>query len=881
MSEPFVSFAQNAEDIVLWRALGDVANGCYVDVGAADPVLHSVTKAFYERGWRGVNVEPVPELADALRRDRPEDITVSDAAGATAQADRSFFVVEATGLSTLLAEEAGRSTELGYASTEVSVAVGTLDDILVGAGLDGRDIHFCKIDVEGAEAEVLAGFDLRRWRPWVLVVEATRPLSTESTHGEWEPGVLESGYELCLFDGLNRFYVAEERAERAARLAVPANATDPWLRRDAELLAVEDHTVRTEARARHAEAEAARVGELAAASAQVATDSLRWRRRALDQQVATDQVDRQLRLVNAEMDATVHTLSWRVTGPVRRVRRLLDDARSSTALSTGGARLARARLAPARQAGASLADRARGRRPGSAVVGPDDAAAAGAMDAASLTDAFVRRLAVVADLAGGSLLGPHRGVASDVTQAVARFEAAATASGLAAPTLAWLARVAVSGSYPDEAELDLTTQLLQLDGPSGLSGCVVDAWRAALDEGRASGAQLGVLDGGVAVDVTHTASWDLHTGVQRVTRETAARWAERHDAVLFAWDYPRGAPLALTGVEVARFGAWRERVGNDTTLRHDPVADTTTVLVPWRSTVVVPELPAEAARADRYRALARSGILRRLAGVGYDMIPVTANETLAGGMSDVFSDLLGVVKHMDRLSGISASSAAEFAAFAEMLGAQGLTGPVVAAHLLPTEVPEVTAAALERVRAQLALDHLPMVLVVGSHEPRKNHLTVLVAAERLWRAGHAFHLVFIGGSGWSGERFDGLVGQLRGAGRPIQVIKVADEELLWAAYRLARFTVFPSLTEGYGLPVAESLASGTPAITSDFGSMAEIAADGGAVLVDPRDVDQVEQAMGRLLTDHDLLDQLRTQARDRTWKTWDDYAEETWAHLVD
>ena len=79
--EAFVSFAQNGEDIVLWRALRHIRTGVYVDVGAADPIDDSVTKAFYERGWRGVNVEPVPAYAELLRQDRPRDLTFAEAAG--------------------------------------------------------------------------------------------------------------------------------------------------------------------------------------------------------------------------------------------------------------------------------------------------------------------------------------------------------------------------------------------------------------------------------------------------------------------------------------------------------------------------------------------------------------------------------------------------------------------------------------------------------------------------------------------------------------------------------------------------------------------------------------------------------------------------------
>ena len=69
----FVSFAQNGEDVVLWRALGGIENGRYVDVGANDPSLLSVTRAFYDRGWSGLCVEPDPVLAPIFQAERPRD----------------------------------------------------------------------------------------------------------------------------------------------------------------------------------------------------------------------------------------------------------------------------------------------------------------------------------------------------------------------------------------------------------------------------------------------------------------------------------------------------------------------------------------------------------------------------------------------------------------------------------------------------------------------------------------------------------------------------------------------------------------------------------------------------------------------------------------
>ena len=173
-----------------------------------------------------------------------------------------------------------------------------------------------------------------------------------------------------------------------------------------------------------------------------------------------------------------------------------------------------------------------------------------------------------------------------------------------------------------------------------------------------------------------------------------------------------------------------------------------------------------------------------------------------------------------------------------------------------------------------------MVLSVGSHEPRKNHLAILFAAEMLWREGPAFQLVFIGGSGW-GDEFPEAAADLKAAGRKVDVRKGVSDSELSSTLSSALFTVFPSLHEGYGLPVAESMAHGTPVITSNFGSMAEIASDGGALTIDPRSDVALTDAMRTLLTDHSEIERLRIEIANRPRRDWSEYATELWDAIVD
>jgi FkbM family methyltransferase len=208
------SFAQNREDVILARVLGERQRGFYVDVGASDPVVRSVTKHFYDLGWRGVNLEPVARFHRMLERDRPGDVNLCVALGSSPGA-LTFFEFEAEGISTLSPANAEHFTALGYPCERRTVEVVTL--AAVCAAHCPGPIDFLKIDVEGWERQVIEGGDWTRFRPRVLLVEATKPNSTEPTWHEWEPLLLAQGYLFAWFDGLNRFYVRQEDRGLLAR----------------------------------------------------------------------------------------------------------------------------------------------------------------------------------------------------------------------------------------------------------------------------------------------------------------------------------------------------------------------------------------------------------------------------------------------------------------------------------------------------------------------------------------------------------------------------------------------------------------------------------------------------------------------------------------
>ncbi|WP_095052718.1 FkbM family methyltransferase [Pseudomonas sp. Irchel s3b2] len=210
----FISYAQNFEDIRLWRALKYVENGFYIDIGANDPTQDSVTKAFYDHGWSGINVEPMSNYYDALCQQRPKDINLQCVAGESAD-DLIFYGIAGTGLSTLDPALAQQHKDAGMDVRSQTVKSRTLASICEQHARN-RPIHFLKIDVEGHEETVLRGMDFTQWRPWIILIET--PWERDQT---WETLVTGAGYQSILFDGINTYYLAEEHLALKPAFEIP------------------------------------------------------------------------------------------------------------------------------------------------------------------------------------------------------------------------------------------------------------------------------------------------------------------------------------------------------------------------------------------------------------------------------------------------------------------------------------------------------------------------------------------------------------------------------------------------------------------------------------------------------------------------------------
>jgi FkbM family methyltransferase len=229
-----LTYAQNFEDVMLERLFQKQATGFYIDVGAWDPTKHSVTKHFYDKNWRGINIEPIERQFKLFEESRPEDINLNLAVGESVGTLTFFECVTDTALSTMDAAQAKTLSQRGFEIQKYKVEVTTLQRI-IDERCSTRDIDFLKIDVEGWERQVLMGLDFRRSSPRVLVIEATKPatpivnwddISKIERWQSWEGIVTSAGYEFAYYDGLSRFYLRADIAHLRGRLGLPPGIYD-------------------------------------------------------------------------------------------------------------------------------------------------------------------------------------------------------------------------------------------------------------------------------------------------------------------------------------------------------------------------------------------------------------------------------------------------------------------------------------------------------------------------------------------------------------------------------------------------------------------------------------------------------------------------------
>jgi glycosyltransferase involved in cell wall biosynthesis len=371
------------------------------------------------------------------------------------------------------------------------------------------------------------------------------------------------------------------------------------------------------------------------------------------------------------------------------------------------------------------------------------------------------------------------------------------------------------------------------------------------------------------LDLSHTSHTRARTGVQRVAR---ALWRSLGDAAqpitfdpyarcwrpLEAWErgnLAAGAPASRRGAQWPPAARLRGRARR--LLRRSPAlpASDAAVLVPEIfSSSVASALPALFSRTSGPRVA-----------VFHDAIALKLPELTPRKTVARFPGYLSELLMFDGVAAISEESRDTLVEYWRWLGAADT--PVVRTIPLGIETPLLTDEVAPTVGA-----HDVRILSIGSIEGRKNHLALLDACEMLWAGGTRFDLHLIGlAHAETGRAAVKRIRSLQAAGRPLRYDGPTDDAIVARAYADCTFTIYPSLMEGFGLPVLESLAHGKPCICSAHGALGESARGGGCIMLPSVDAGSIAAAIRELVSNPAERRRLAESARARRFRTWTDY----------
>ena len=397
-----------------------------------------------------------------------------------------------------------------------------------------------------------------------------------------------------------------------------------------------------------------------------------------------------------------------------------------------------------------------------------------------------------------------------------------------------------------------------------------------MEAGPGGGETLTPMARPLLLELSHTSHTRARTGVQRVCRSLRMALGEKAVAVCFdpyenSWR-PLGSVeehnLASTAPAKGRGARWSLAASLRGRLRRlsnkgDPLDALAPAAPGSPQGILVPEIFSPAVARALPRLFAASSGPR--VALFHDAIALQYPEFTPRSTVARFPGYLQELLQFDGIAAVSEASRDALLGYWKWLGLSR-TPPVIALPLgldSPPAAPEASPSAS------------PSILSVGSLEGRKNHLALLAACEALWARGLTFQLRLVGlAHPETGARALKEIVALKARGRPLRYDGAVDEQGLESAYQEAAFTVYPSLTEGFGLPVAESLARGRPCLCRMSGALGEVARGGGCVDLGSASSLEISSAIEGLLSSPSRLTELREAARQRRFKGWPAYAAE-------
>lgn len=701
----FISYAQNYEDVILRRALKNVDKGFYIDVGACDPDFLSVTKTFYMEGWSGINIEPIQAEYNKLCKERPRDITLQTVAGST-KGEVTIWQTKTAGLASTNESAIDNLKKDGWEGEPVKVKCTTLNEICDEHVKE--QVHFMKIDVEGSEKDVLLGLDLQKNRPWIILLEALEPLTLVKNHNGWEHILTSNNYFFVYFDGLNRYYLADEHRDLQSAFELPPNVFDDFI-----------HYSTHDAQVKLAKFQS--------------------------------EID-ELNSLRKKIKKIRRSGSWRLTYPFRLVKKIL--------IKTFKFLFSKKKLTK-----------------------------------------FTKYL---------------------VLQLPAQFKY----------FIYWLK------SSKDETKVKnniYSTKTVNND----------------------------IKVGNIYYYVNHTADHPANTGIQRVTRGFAkSLMASGVKMIPVKWSGKKCKFYSASVLDKINLSQWN---GPDPICwtKWQPISS-----VGENDWLFVPELANQ--QTKEIRELAKvSGL--KCAWIFYDAIPWKRPDIYSNKAALAHKKFMEAINDCEKIFAISKYSHDDMLKYYKEWGVNsiGLDQRLSVASL-PGEFLECERKS--QGSNVISKEHVS-ILCVGTIDERKNQLNLISAIKKLCMDSHIPIKLILAGISYDQDLADKVRGLISTMPQ-VQWFSNVNDEKLMQLYNECHFTVFPSVEEGFGLPILESLWNAKPCICADFGSMLEVSNGGGCLTTDVTNVDKLCEAIKRLIEEDSLLERLTQEAMNRDFKTWDQYANE-------
>jgi glycosyltransferase involved in cell wall biosynthesis len=362
---------------------------------------------------------------------------------------------------------------------------------------------------------------------------------------------------------------------------------------------------------------------------------------------------------------------------------------------------------------------------------------------------------------------------------------------------------------------------------------------------------------------------NFSTGVQRVVRSLARSLQQLGVEIYYVrWDQSINDLRALTADEQRHLARWNGPEYVAPRPYEEPQRGEWIIL----PELMIPMNPPDGSLIDR---LHKKGF--RVASIFYDLIPYKMADLYPAATRDYFAGYWSVISRSDAILPISHAVGDDLVAYyknrlTELNNLHVRVRPVpLAGELL--EFPRVTAA---RPHERRGLN----LLMVGTREPRKNHLLFLEAVQNARAHGADIYVTIAGRSGAFPD-LDEKLQELAAREDWITLLEHVDDAALAHLYAAADMGAYASFEEGFGLPVIESLWAGRPSLCHNDGAIAEVAEGGGCFQTDMRDPGAISEALQRLAADPALVVSLGEDARRRPIKTWDAYGREIIAVLAE